>query len=340
MLKAAIFGISGYSGEKLAEILFKHPKVLIQYVLVSRKRENPYISKFIPKFAKLTHLSCDYEPDWKEIAKTDLVFLALPHRISMEFVPQILDMGKKIIDLSADFRFTDPQIYEKWYSKHICEHILKEAIYGLPELNRKKIKESRIVANPGCYSTSAILGLLPLTTQKLTAKDIIIDAKSGVTGAGRQPSGELMFSECNENVKAYKIGQHRHCPEIEEVLTATSGESYDILFVPHLIPINQGILSTIYVNLTQNISSEDIQNTYERFYEHEPFVRVMPYGKSPEIKNVLNTNFCDIGIQATENNKLVVVSAIDNLVKGAGGQAVQNMNIMYDFPETEPFYKL
>ena len=338
-IKVGIFGVSGYAGQKLVEILLKHPEVKITFGIVAPEEGSPEISEIIPQLKSLINIKCENKPDWEKVEKnSDLIFLALPHSVSMKFCPQILRKGKKVIDLSADFRFKNVKTYEKWYIPHTCAYLLEKAIYGLPEINREKIKGANFIANPGCYPTSVILGLLPVVKENIIEEKIIIDSKSGLTGAGRTPSTAFLFPECNENLKAYKIGEHRHSPEMEEILNNFGTHNYQVLFVPHLVPINQGILSTCYVTLIQPYKEKQLQTIYENFYKDEPFVRIMEYGMSPSIKNVVNTNFCDIGIKLVGERQLVVISAIDNLIKGASGQAVQNMNIMYGFPETIPFY--
>lgn len=338
MIRAAIFGVSGYAGQKLVEILLRHPEVEIVAGYVAPEEGNPGLAEVVPRAKKLINLACSFQPNWDQLEqKADIIFLALPHGVSMRFVPQLIKKGKKIIDFSADFRFREPSTYESFYIKHLCPEFCKTAVYGLPELQRELIKKASLIANPGCYPTSVILGLLPLVKENIIQPEVIVDAKSGVSGAGRTPSPSLLFAECHENVRAYKIGEHRHAPEMEEILALAGGKNYQVTFVPHLVPINQGIFSTMYVTLKKTASAENLQNLYENFYAGEPFVRVMPYGQSPLTKNVFDSNFCDIGIKLVGKKSLVVMSAIDNLIKGASGQAVQNMNIMFGFPETIPF---
>lgn len=338
-IRAGIFGISGYAGQKLVEILSAHPSAEITAGFVAPVEGTPEISDIIPKLKGIVSLKCENAPDWDRIEKEcDVVFLALPHSLSMKFVPPLVKINKKIIDLSADFRFSNLQTYEKFYQKHACPELNEKFVYGLPEINREKIKSAALIANPGCYPTSVILAMLPLAKNNLIESRIIADSKSGVTGAGRTPSLGNMFAECNENMKAYKIGEHRHAPEMDEVISGAGGNSYSVTFVPHLVPYNQGILSTCYVNLKKKISAEELQKMYEEIYLNEPFVRVMAYGVSPAVKNIVDTNFCDIGIKLVDDKMLVVVSAVDNLVKGASGQAVQNMNIMFGLKETLPFF--
>ncbi|MCS7180622.1 MAG: N-acetyl-gamma-glutamyl-phosphate reductase, partial [bacterium] len=291
------------------------------------------------KFKKRINLKCKNIPDWESIEKNcNCIFLALPHIISMDFVPEILKLEKIVIDLSADYRFQNLENYEKWYTKHKNPEFLKLAVYGLPEINREKIKKAKLIANPGCYPTSVILGVLPLVKNDLIENKIIANSVSGVSGAGKTPSSSNIFVECNENIKAYKIGEHRHQPEIEEILNNFGNKNYNIIFVPHLAPYNQGILSTIYVELKKKMRPEEIQNLYVEFYENEPFIRIMNYGVSASTKNVYDTNFCDIGIKLVDEKNLVITTAIDNLLKGASGQAVQNMNIIFGFKETIPFF--
>jgi len=339
LVRTGIFGISGYAGQKLVELLVSHPEAEITAGFVAPEEGTPEITEIIPKLKGLIQLKCKNTPDWKDIEKNcDLVFLALPHSVSMKFVPPLVEMKKKIVDLSADFRFDDIKIYEKWYTKHTCPQLNSSFIYGLPEINREQIKKADLIANPGCYPTSVILALAPLVKNHLIEGKVFVDSKSGVTGAGRTPSLGTLFVECNENIKAYKIGEHRHAPEMEEVINKIGGSKYSITFVPHLVPYNQGILSTCYVTLKSEMAEEKLQEIYERTYADEPFVRVMEYGVSPSVKNIVNTNFCDIGIKLTDSKTLVVISAIDNLVKGAAGQAVQNMNIMLGLKESSPFF--
>lgn len=339
MIRTGIFGISGYAGQKLVELLVAHPEVEITAGFVAPEEGTPEITDIIPKLKGLIQLRCKNAPDWEYIEKNcDVVFLALPHAVSMKFVPPLAEMKKKVIDLSADFRFDNLKTYERFYTKHTCPQLNSSFIYGLPEINRDKIKNADFIANPGCYPTSVILALLPLVKNHLIEDMVFVDSKSGVTGAGRTPSIGTLFVECNENIKAYKIGEHRHQPEMEEVVNKIGNGKYSITFVPHLVPYNQGILSTMYVILKSEMAEEKLQEIYEKTYQKEPFVRVMKYGISPEVKNVVNTNFCDIGIKLVGKRALVVISSIDNLVKGASGQAVQNMNIMLGLKETLPFF--
>ena len=244
--------------------------------------------------------------------------------------------GKKVVDLSADFRFKDPAVYELWYQKHTSRDLLSESVYGLPELHREKIRHARIVGNPGCYPTGALIGLIPLLKKGMVSEeDIIIDSKSGVSGAGRDAVLGSLFCEVNEGVKAYHIFKHRHLPEIEQELSQLVQKKITVTFVPHLIPMDRGILTTLYVILNRKIRTEDLLNTFDEYYREEPFIRIYPKGKMPNTKDVRGSNYCDIGMVVNEtNSRAVIVTAIDNVVKGASGEAVQNMNIMLGYPET------
>jgi N-acetyl-gamma-glutamyl-phosphate reductase len=268
--------------------------------------------------------------------KTDFVFTAVPHKTAMETVPLFYRKEKKVVDLSADFRFKDSAVYEKWYQKHTAADLLPESVYGLPELHREKIRGARIVGNPGCYPTGALIGLIPLVEKGLISlEDIVVDSKSGVSGAGRDVVLESLFCEVNEGVKAYKIFVHRHTPEIEQELSQMARKEIKVTFVPHLIPMDRGILSTLYVHLMKKMKTEELLNTFQDYYKGEPFIRIYPKGKLPNTKDVRGSNFCDVGVIVSEGDgRAVIVTAIDNLVKGASGEAVQNMNIMLGYPET------
>lgn len=335
-LRVGVVGATGYTGEELLRILSHHPNVKVTYVSGKEDRaEN--IQDIFPYLTNKLDLKCNALSIEEAIEKTDLVFLSLPHTLSMRSAPAFLNAGKKVVDMSADYRLQNAGVYEKFYkTKHMDPANLKNAVYGLPELNRAKIKSTKIVANPGCYPTGAILGLVPgLKGGVFNAGSIQIDAKSGVTGAGRKTDKSLLFSEVNGSVKAYKLFEHQHAPEIDQALSKVIGKNVKVIFVPHLIPINRGILSTIYVKLSKKMDTESLLKLYKKFYAGESFVKVYDAGRLPEIKNVVNTNFCDIGLRVNEEKNLaVIVTAIDNLQKGAAGQAVQNMNIMSGFPET------
>jgi N-acetyl-gamma-glutamyl-phosphate reductase len=336
MLKTFICGGSGYAGGELLRILSNHPEVIITGV-TSEKSAGKSVTDLFPGLYK--YASLKYEPLRKEqiLRKADLFFMALPHAESQEAVDYFYRNKKKVIDLSADYRLRDPEIYEAWYKvPHRFRSSLNKAVYGLPELYRSKIKRSRLVANPGCYPTGAILGLLPSLKKRLIdGSSIIIDSKSGTSGAGRKADVSLSFCEVNEGFKAYAIGTHRHTPEIEQELSLISGKESKVNFTPHLLPLDRGILTTIYSPVLQKTSADEIVKVYGDFYKKEPFVRVLKYGLYPNIKNVRGTNYCEIGMKLNERtDTLIIVTAIDNLVKGASGQAVHNMNIMMGFDET------
>ncbi|MBI5683027.1 MAG: N-acetyl-gamma-glutamyl-phosphate reductase [Deltaproteobacteria bacterium] len=343
MIKVSILGGSGYTGIELLRILSRHPEVEI-IAVTSRQYQGEGIVKVFPFLGNFIEGIFIDPSNQKSITNADIVFCCLPHRSAMEYIPKIIKRGIWVIDLSADFRLKDPKVYETWYEKHTAKDLLKKAVYGLPEIYRPKIKNAQLVANPGCYPTSAILGLMPLIKNKLIdTNTIIIDSKSGVSGAGREAKLETSFVEANEGFKAYKIGEHRHTPEIEQCLSHIAKEKITVSFSPHLLPVNRGILSTMYADIkTQKPApagskqgskvksqKEMIFDAYKKCYSNEPFIRIMPEDVLPNIQQVKGSNFCDIGIKVDERtNRVVVVSVIDNLVKGASGQAVQNMNIM------------
>jgi N-acetyl-gamma-glutamyl-phosphate reductase len=274
---------------------------------------------------------------WREMAQdSDVVFLALPHGAAIEAAPVLLEKGARVIDLGADFRLKDPATYARWYgSEHGAPDLLADAVYGLPEQNRACLPSARLVANPGCYPTAAALALLPLVRGGHANGPVIVDAKSGVSGAGRNPSAATQFSEVNENVKPYKIGAHRHGPEMEQTF-ALAGAPVPVYFAPHLTPMTRGILATCYVPLAGELSEAEALALYRDAYRDEPFVRVLEGDELPQTKATLGSNFCDVAVRVDRQRGLAVaVSAIDNLVKGAAGQAIQNMNLMFGFPETE-----
>ncbi|HDO21666.1 MAG TPA: N-acetyl-gamma-glutamyl-phosphate reductase [Nitrospirae bacterium] len=337
MLKVAICGGSGYAGGELLRLLFQHPDVKITAV-TSEKSAGRKTDELFPSLN--THSSLKFEPLLKEklLKKADFFFMALPHAASQEVVDFFFQNGKKVVDLSADYRLNDPLIYEQWYQvPHNFKQTLKKAVYGLPELHRKKIKKASLIANPGCYPTGAILGLYPVLKNKLIKMDgIVIDSKSGTSGAGRKASANFSFCEVNEGFKAYGIGTHRHTPEIEQELSLVGKKDIKVNFTPHLLPVNRGLLSTIYVKPLKNSDTETILNLYKKTYAGEPFVKVLDKGIFPNINSVKGTNFCEIGLKVdSRTDTLIIVTAIDNLVKGAAGQAIQNMNLMVGYKETE-----
>ncbi len=333
--RVGIVGATGYTGVELLRLLFHHPEVKVT-ALTSQKYAGVEIGRVFPTLMNHLELKCEELSLERISQKVDFVFTAVPHKTAMETVPLFYRQGKKVVDLSADFRLKDPAVYERWYQKHTATDLLPESVYGLPELHRDKIRSAKIVGNPGCYPTGALIGLIPLVKKELIFfEGIIVDAKSGVSGAGRDVVLESLFCEVNEGVKAYKIFAHRHTPEIEQELSQMVQREIKVTFVPHLIPMDRGILTTLYVRLIKKLKTEDLLNAFQDYFRGEPFIRIYPKGKLPNTKDVRGSNFCDIGAVVSEpDDRAVVVTAIDNLVKGASGEAVQNMNIMLGFPET------
>lgn len=335
MIKAAVLGATGYAGIELVRLLSMHSEVKIE-ILVSQSFAGKKISDVYPNFKGVLDLTCS-ELDTDKIVKScDVAFCALPHGASKEVIPKLYDGGIKIIDLSGDFRYDDAKVYEQWYGEaHSSPELLEKSVYGLCELHREKIKKSRLIGNPGCYTTCSILGLAPLVKNKLIdLKNIIIDAKSGVTGAGRKSDLAYSFCECTENMKAYKIATHRHTSEIEQELSNLAGEQIMLSFTPHLVPLKRGIFSTMYANLKEKKSAKELIEVYKEFYKGEYFVRVYESG-IPQTNRVAGSNFADMGLVVDERlNRVVVCSAIDNIGKGAAGQAVQNMNLLFGLDET------
>jgi N-acetyl-gamma-glutamyl-phosphate reductase len=335
MLRVGVAGARGYTGEELVKILIKHPEVRLTYLAATLEKATAFDELF-PKFRGRLDLKCENFSVDKAAEKCDLLFLALPHTVSMDFVPKLIKKGKKVIDLSADYRLKNFGIYKQWYHKaHKDKKNLKSSVYGLPELYRQKIKKASLIANPGCYPTAAILGALPILIAGLCEKDgLIIDAKSGVSGAGKKVALGYIYPEVNENFKGYKFNVHQHSPEINQELSKVSSSRVNVVFCPHLLPVNRGIFETIYVRLNKALDLAMAVDIYKKFYKDEPFVRVKNAGVLPELKDVVGTNFCDIGLVCDKDRKLlIVISVIDNLLKGASGQAVQNMNIMCGFGE-------
>jgi len=335
MLKVAVVGASGYTGVELLRILVGHPEVEICCV-TSRQHEGLPINQLFPSLSGFCELLCEPLDVTKIASRADLVFTALPHKTAMEVVPGFLSAGCKVVDLSADYRLKDQAVYEQWYQQHSSPDLFSEAVYGLPELYRDQLCSARLVANPGCYPTSVILGLAPLLENHLIdPKSLIVDSKSGASGAGRGVKLGSLFCEVNEGFKAYGIASHRHTPEIQQELTRLAGCDIRLNFTPHLLPVNRGILSTCYVDSLEDKSTEELIGLFQHYYADEYFIRVMPGGQLPNIAYVRGTNFCDIGLVSDQQTgRVIVVTAIDNLVKGAAGQAVQNMNIVSGFDES------
>jgi N-acetyl-gamma-glutamyl-phosphate reductase len=334
MIKVAIFGAGGYTGQELLRLLTGHPEVRV-VAATSRRYAGTPVSEVYPVLSGRTDLVYTNDSPETVAGSADFIFLALPHGVSMEMAPAFLQAGRKVVDLSADFRIRDVASYEAWYRPHTSAGLIKDAVYGLPELYRKEIKKSCLTANPGCYPTSIILGLAPVIKDAWVDPDTVIaDSKSGVSGAGREPVIGSLFCEVDGGFKAYKVTGHRHTPEIEQELGALAGRKMTVSFTPHLLPVKRGILSTIYAKLAKDATTGEATALYREFYRNEPFVRVCPTGQLPNISSVVGSNFCDIGVTVDKRTgRLIVVSVIDNLIKGASGQAIQNMNLMCGFPE-------
>ena len=334
MVKVSIAGASGYTGLELIRLLVGHPGVELT-VLTSETFQGQNIAEVFPSLNGIVDL--ELRPLDNNIAKDcQVLFLALPHTMAMSKLPDYLQSDCKIIDLSADYRLKDPKAYTDWYSvTHTNPELLEKAVYGLPELHRQAIQSAQLVANPGCYPTSVVLALAPLLkTDWVDLGSIISDSKSGVSGAGRKPSLTSHFAEVNEGISPYGLADHRHTPEMEQELSALAGKSVRLTFSPHLVPMTRGMLSTVYINLNQAITDEKLVEHYRSFYKGENFIRVLNPGKFASSHHVLSSNFCDIGLKVdSRNQRLIITSALDNLIKGASGQAVQNMNIMLGLDE-------
>lgn len=336
MINVAVIGASGYGGGELLRLLLRHPEMNLKTAVSGTYAGKPLSASF-PGLAKRTDLVFSANAEASEIAGCDVVFLAQDNGKAITLAPPLLADGKKVVDLSADFRFRDTAVYEQWYkTPHTAADWNSKAVYGLPEIHAEQIKQTRIVGNPGCYCTATLLALAPLLTQRLIdPATIIVDAKSGVSGAGRSKFMlDYHFPELNESVSAYKIaGTHRHTPEIEQTVAELGGKAVNITFTPHLIPMTRGILATCYASLTQSASAPELLKIYSEFYANAPFVAVIEDGL-PASKHTVGSNMCHVGLAVdTRTNRVTVVSAIDNLIKGAAGQAIQNMNLMCGFDE-------
>ncbi len=331
MIKVGIVGATGYTGVELLRLLATHPEVSLQ-VITSRSEAGLAVSDLFPNLRNHIDLSFS-EPDVEQLAACDVVFFATPHCVAMAMVPELIARGTRVIDLSADFRLRDAKQWEQWYNMpHTCPELLAQAVYGLPEVNRETIRTAQLIAVPGCYPTATQLGFLPLLEQGvIDPMQLIADTKSGVSGAGRKAAVGSLLAEASENMKAYAVAGHRHLPEIEQGLTDASQQPVSLTFVPHLAPMIRGIHATLYGKLTKTV---DLQQLFEQRYADEPFVDVLPVGSHPETRSVRGANVCRIAVhQPQQGDTVVVLSVIDNLVKGASGQAIQNMNIMFDLNE-------
>ncbi len=335
MIDVGVIGATGYTGVELVRLLLSHPQINLK-VITSEKSAGVRFSEVFPAFLGLCDLALEPFYPLEVSKKIQVAFLCLPHQSAQEAAAKLRERGLKVIDLSADFRLKSAKEYEQWYDKHSYPKLLAEAVYGLPELYREKIKGAKLIASPGCYPTGAALALAPLIKEKLISLDsIIIDSKSGASGAGRSAATELLFSEVNEGIKAYKVGQHRHTPEIEQTLSELAGKKIFVSFTPHLVPMDRGILTTAYAKPFRKMKSADLLKVFKNFYKNEKFVRIRPEGFFPNTKDVRATNYCDIGAIYDERvDRVLVISAIDNLTKGAAGQALQNFNLISGLDET------
>ncbi len=334
MHRIAVIGASGYTGVELLRLLSQHPKTELVCV-TSRQYAGQSVSEVFPSLQGSLDLFFENINPAGLADRADLVFTAVPHQAAMGMIPGLLDAGCRVVDLSADFRLGDVSTYEAWYQEHTAPELLSEAVYGLPELFREQIPSARLIANPGCYPTSVALALAPLLENSLIdLSTIIVDSKSGTSGAGRSAKVDTLYCEVNEGFKAYSLPRHRHTPEIEQTLGTLAGTDVIISFTPHLLPVSRGILSTCYASLSSPLSLEELHDVYIESYASEAFVRVLPKGQLPNISQVSGSNYCDIGLAVDDRTgRVIALAAIDNLVKGAAGQAIQNMNLMLSLPE-------
>jgi N-acetyl-gamma-glutamyl-phosphate reductase len=333
MIKVGIVGGTGYTGVELLRLLVRHPQVNL-HCITSRKEAGKPVADLFPNLRGHVSL-CYADPAEADLAGCDLVFYATPNGTAMQSVPDLLAQGVKVIDLAADFRLRDPAVWQQWYGMpHHCPELLQDAVYGLPEMNRAAIRQARLVANPGCYATAVQLALLPLLEADIIdCERIIADCKSGVSGAGRGAEVGSLLAEAGDSFKAYKVSGHRHLPEIQQSLQAATGKAIGLTFVPHLLPMIRGIHATVYAPVTA--SDAEVQALYENRYRDECFVDVMPPGAQPETRSVRGSNMYRLALYRPQGaDTLVVLGVLDNLVKGAAGQALQNMNLMYNWPET------
>ncbi len=331
MIRVAILGATGYTARELLELLLRHPEVEVT-ALGTRQEDRPHLADVHPALRGRLDLRLENLAPSEVAQRADCVFGCLPHGASAEVICELLDNDCRVIDFSADYRLDDPQVYQTWYQvEHPDPDRMGKTVYGLPELYREQIRGAQLVATPGCYPTAAILALAPLLKADIIApQGLVIDAKSGITGAGRAPKPNLHFPECNENLTPYNVGKHRHTPEIDQILSTWAGVETKVVFTPHLIPMDRGELITAYADVSAGTTGDQLLETLQNFYRNEPFVRVVDH--LPGTKDVAHTNFCDVTARVV-GTKAVVVSVIDNLIKGASGAAVQNFNVVYGFPE-------
>ena len=336
MIKAGIIGATGYAGQQLASLLVNHPEAEIKFVS-STSYAGQLFSDIYPQFYKILDMPLLSTEEAKAaMSDVDVVFTALPNGLVFELAQLALEKGIKIIDFSADFRLDDPDVYEEWYkTEHTAKDLISKQVYGLAELWRDKIKGADLIANPGCYTTASILAISALLREEglVDTDHIIIDAKSGITGSGRKKDLSLLYAEAGESVKAYGIAHHRHTPEIEQELSKVAGKEIQVQFTPHLMPMKRGILATIYVDLKKDVTEDDLYAVYEKYYGDENFIRIRR--GMCETRFVVGTNFCDISVRVDQRtHRAIITSCIDNMVKGAAGQAVQNMNVAFGLEET------
>ncbi|MFT9497028.1 N-acetyl-gamma-glutamyl-phosphate reductase [Anaerosolibacter sp.] len=336
MIQAGILGATGYAGQQLIWFLLRHPDLRLNFLSSHNHAYIPFHHIYQQYVDFIQNTCIDMHSAEEKLSDIDVLFIALPHGKAFDITKKALDLGVKVIDLGADFRLKSADAYKHWYGlAHDAEHLLSTAVYGLPEIYREDIATASLIANPGCYPTASILALAPLLKNHLIdPASIIIDAKSGVSGAGRAANIATLYTECNESIKAYGVASHRHTPEIEQILTSLNNRELIVSFTPHLVPMNRGILATCYGSLVTKLTQQELYEIYNTYYQDEYFVRIVE--TLPETRWVKGSNFCDIGIRVDERTgRVVVVSAIDNLIKGAAGQAVQNMNLMFGIKEQE-----
>ncbi len=338
MTKIGIVGASGYSGSELLRFLVNHLGGLRVELATSVTYAGQRVDHVLPHLRDFIDLV--FEPlDINSLKdRVDVVVLAVPHKVAMTYAPKIIDQGLRVVDFSADYRLNDTETYNEWYHvEHTSPELIQNAVYGLPERYREKIRDAQLVANPGCYPSSAILATMPLINNRLIElESIIVDSKSGISGAGPKPKDTTHYPNRESNLVAYNIGKHRHTPEIEQELSAVAGENISVTFTPHLVPMTRGILSTVYARLKQPMDTDTLLEVYATFYENEPFIRVLDNDIYPQTKSVLGSNYCDIGIEVDKRTQRVVaMAALDNLGKGAAGAALQNLNLMFGYDETD-----
>ncbi|KXG75222.1 N-acetyl-gamma-glutamyl-phosphate reductase [Thermotalea metallivorans] len=336
MIRAGILGATGYAGQQLAWLLFRHPHVKIHFLSSYNHTDVPFSQIYCQYEGFIQDLCIDIQSIEEHLSNIDILFIALPHGKAFPITEKALAYGVKVVDLGADFRLKSTEIYKAWYGlDHECSNLLSSAVYGLPEIHRIQISQAQLIANPGCYPTASILALAPLLKHRLIdPSSVIIDAKSGVSGAGRSANIATLFTECNESIKAYGVAGHRHTPEIEQELSLIYGENLHVSFTPHLVPMNRGILAACYGKLLHKLTQEELYEIYQFFYKDEYFIRIVE--NLPETRWVRGSNFCDIGLRVDgRTGRVIVISAIDNLMKGAASQAVQNMNLLFGIREIE-----